>query len=91
MILALSGWLLLANIVTWELFGGDKRRALHGERRIAEATLLQWALLGGTPAAYAARRRFRHKTRKQPFGQRLDLIAMVQAGVALGLAIALAG
>jgi uncharacterized membrane protein YsdA (DUF1294 family) len=43
---------------------------------------------GGTPAAYAARRNFRHKTRKQPFSNTLAMIAMVQVGVVLGLGMA---
>jgi uncharacterized membrane protein YsdA (DUF1294 family) len=49
-------------------------------------TLLALALFGGSPGALWARRRFRHKTRKQPFATQLDLIAMVHAGLAIGLA-----
>ncbi|MHA6723881.1 DUF1294 domain-containing protein [Sphingomonas sp. RS2018] len=78
--------LLLLNAVTFACFGADKRRAESGMRRIAEADLLKLAFLGGTPAAYLARRHFRHKTRKQPFSTHLALIAMVQAGVGGGLA-----
>lgn len=74
------------NLLTIFSFDVDKRAALHGERRTPESTLLWLAALGGTPAAYWARRRYRHKTRKQPFSLRLHLIAMVQAGIALGLA-----
>ena len=36
------------------------------------------ALLGGTVGALVARRRLRHKTRKQPFAALLFLIAGVQ-------------
>jgi hypothetical protein len=35
--------------------------------------------LRGTPAAYAVRRTWRHKTRKQPFKGRLHAIAAAQA------------
>ena len=37
--------------------------------------------LGGSPAAFAARHLFRHKTRKQPFVTLLWLIALLQLGV----------
>ncbi len=85
---AVVGWIAFVNIVTLWRFRHDKRCAIHGLRRVPESDLLRCALLGGTPAAYAARRIYRHKTRKQPFGMRLDLIAMMQAGVTLGLGIA---
>jgi uncharacterized membrane protein YsdA (DUF1294 family) len=74
------------NLLTIFAFALDKRRAIHGGWRVRESTLLGLALLGGSPGAIWARRRFRHKTRKRPFTTRLDVIAMVQAGVALGLA-----
>lgn len=81
--------LLVINVVTFLRFGIDKRRAIAGTRRVPEADLLGLAMIGGTPAAYAARRYFRHKTRKQPFSTLLAAIAMVQAGLLGGLAIAL--
>lgn len=85
---ALAAALILSNAMVVAAFAEDKRRALAGEWRISEANLLWLAALGATPGAYWARRRFRHKTRKQPFGRRLDAILVVQAGVALGLAAA---
>ena len=36
------------------------------------------ALVGGSPGAYAGRRLFRHKTRKQPFSSELHGIAIFQ-------------
>jgi uncharacterized membrane protein YsdA (DUF1294 family) len=77
--------LALINLATFAAFAIDKRRARLRERRIAESTLLQFALLGGSPGAYAGRRVFRHKTRKQPFVAQLHTIAVLQlaaAGVA---------
>ena len=59
-------------------FGGFQRAAEKGRRRIAEETLLRWALLGGRPGAYAGRTLFRHKTRKQPFCRELHRIAILQ-------------
>lgn len=78
-------WLAVINLWTIRQFHADKRRAIAGARRIPEASLLQLALLGGTPGAFLARRLFRHKTRKKPFSTRLMLIAAVQAGVAAAL------
>lgn len=66
-------------------FRQDKRRAAAGLRRVPEAQLLRLALLGGTPGAFAARRLFRHKTRKQPFSTHLALIAAAQLAVAIAL------
>jgi len=78
--------LILLNLFTMLRFWQDKQRAVAGERRISEAHLLSLALIGGSPGALAARRMFRHKTRKQPFSTWLFLIVAVQAGVLIGLA-----
>lgn len=77
----------LVNLLTVLVWHHDKRRAVIGGRRVPEAILLWLARLGGTPAAFLARRWFRHKTRKQPFSTRLWLIAVVQLGVIIGLAM----
>lgn len=78
--------LVAINLLTIFSFAADKRAAINGERRTRESTLLWLAALGGSPAAFWARRRYRHKTRKQPFTLHLQMIATMQAGVALGLA-----
>ena len=69
-----AAWLAGVNAATLGAFGWDKRRARQGGRRVPERTLLGLALAGGSPAALAARRLFRHKTRKQPFGAILHAI-----------------
>lgn len=66
------------NVIAFAAFGIDKARAGAGGWRISEAALLGWALIGGTPGAYAGRALFRHKTRKQPFSGRLFGIAALQ-------------
>lgn len=66
------------NLAAFMAFGIDKMLAEAQRWRIAESTLLTWALLGGTPGAYAARHLFRHKTRKQPFSSNLHTIAGLQ-------------
>ena len=90
---ALAPLLTPANLVTYAAainfaafaaFGIDKMRAEARAWRISEANLLGLALIGGTPGAYAGRRLFRHKTRKQPFSDQLHGIAGFQA---VGLAL----
>ncbi len=70
-------YLAAINGVTWLAFATDKAVAHQGHSRVAESTLLLFALMGGTPAAYGARHKLRHKTRKQPFSTRLHGIALV--------------
>ena len=69
---------VVLNLIAFAAFGIDKAAAENGRRRIAEATLLLWAFIGGTPGAYAGRALFRHKTRKQPFCRELHRIAILQ-------------
>ena len=79
---------LIVNVITVAAFAIDKRRSSTGAWRIPESRLLWFAALGGSPGAFWARGRYRHKTRKQPFVGRLQLIAMIQVGVVAGFAIA---
>lgn len=74
-------YLAAINGVTWLAFATDKAAAQQRHRRVAESTLLLFALMGGTPAAYGARHSLRHKTRKQPFSAQLHTVAALQAGV----------
>lgn len=80
-------WLAAINVAAWIAFAGDKRAATRGAGRTPERTLLLLALLGGSPAAIAAQRILRHKTRKQPFATLLALIALAQ-GAAVAAALA---
>ena len=78
-------WLVVINLWTLRCFRHDKRCAMQGRRRTPEVDLLRLAALGGSPAAFAGRRIYRHKTRKQPFSTRLTVIAMIQIGAVVGL------
>jgi len=80
MLVAALSWIMLVNAWTVLRFWQDKQRAIAGERRIPEADLLGLAMVGGSPGAFAARHFFRHKTRKEPFSTRLQLIAAAQCG-----------
>ena len=78
-------YLAAINGVTWLAFATDKAAAQQGHRRVAESTLLLFALMGGTPAAYGARHSLRHKTRKQPFSGQLHTVAALQIGALIAL------
>lgn len=71
-------WLAVVNALTVLAFWVDKRIAREGGRRVSEANFLTLALAGGSPGAFFARQKFRHKTRKQPFSTVLIMISLVQ-------------
>lgn len=60
-------WLLLASVLTFVIYGGDKMAARKSWRRVPESTLLVLGLAGGWPGAVVGQQLFRHKTQKQPF------------------------
>lgn len=76
--LGIGCWLLGINSLAVIAFHHDKRMAQSGGWRISEQTLLTIALFGGSGGALLARRAFRRKTRKQPFGTQLHLIVGLQ-------------
>jgi uncharacterized membrane protein YsdA (DUF1294 family) len=79
MAMAVFLMLLAVNLWTWLCFALDKGRAVSGGgRRVPERDLLLLALIGGSPAAFAARHMLRHKTMKEPFSTWLKLIAAMQ-------------
>lgn len=88
LVLCLAGYLLLANAMAFAAFALDKRRAMNGDWRIPERTLLTLATLGGWVGAKLAQRRYRHKTRKQPFSTLLNLSVLVLPGLILALWVA---
>lgn len=78
-------WLLLANLLTFLIYGGDKLAARKGWRRVPEATLLLFGALGGWLGALAAQQLFRHKTQKQPFKTWFILSVALNLVAVLGL------
>jgi len=78
----LPGWLaallhmVLVSLITYGLFAWDKRRAIRGDRRIAESNLLLASWLGGAAGGWWAMRSLRHKT-KQPRFRLLVPLALV--------------
>lgn len=71
------GVMAFVNGLTFMMFRIDKERAIQGEWRISETTLLTLAFFGGWLGAKAAQRRFRHKTRKEPFRTMLNAIPVL--------------
>jgi uncharacterized membrane protein YsdA (DUF1294 family) len=82
----LALYVFLINAATYVAFRIDKSRARQGGYRISESTLLTLTFLGGSPAAFFARRQLRHKTLKQPFTAQLFGIAALQIGAVLWMA-----
>ena len=60
---ALAVWLIAINLVTFAVYGIDKRRARRGAWRVPEKTLFLLPLLGGSIGAPLGMRVFRHKTK----------------------------
>lgn len=60
-------YILLINVITFLVFGEDKKRARQKKRRIPERTLLLLALFGGAVGAWIGMYVFHHKTRKLNF------------------------
>jgi uncharacterized membrane protein YsdA (DUF1294 family) len=75
-------YLIAINSITYFAFWIDKQRAWQRGYRIPENDLLFLAVIGGSPAAFFARRHLRHKTKKQPFSAFLLCILGFQIGAA---------
>ena len=67
-------WLIVINIITFAVFGIDKKKAIDGKFRIKELTLFVLSLLGGSLGGFIAMHTFHHKTRKLYFKFGIPLI-----------------
>ncbi len=65
------------SLITFVMFGIDKKRAMNQEWRIKEATLLTMCLLGGSIGGLLGMRTFRHKTKKLKFTIGVPLLLVV--------------
>jgi uncharacterized membrane protein YsdA (DUF1294 family) len=77
--------LVALNVVSFALFGIDKRRARHGTWRISESTLLLSGLISGTIGAWAGIYTFRHKSSKPSFLSKLVLASAIDVVVVVAL------
>lgn len=83
-----SLWIVL-NMVTFCIYGVDKRRAKRNRNRISEGTLVLLAILGGTVGAYLGMTVFHHKTNKKRFRIGIPLVFVVQAALVIALVLTL--
>lgn len=83
---ALEIYLAGINIVTFALYGIDKRRAQKQRWRISERTLLLLPLIGGSVGGLLGMAVFHHKTRHWYFRVGLPVMFFVQAALAVYLA-----
>lgn len=76
-------WLVIINIITFAVFGIDKKKAIDGKFRISEMTLFILSLLGGALGGFIAMHVFHHKTKKWYFKFGIPLIFAVQVALVL--------
>lgn len=82
---ALAVWLIAINLVTFAVYGADKRRARRGAWRVPEKTLFLLPLLGGSVGALLGMRVFHHKTKHWYFVWGVPAILLAQAALAAWL------
>ena len=82
---ALAVWLIVINLVTFAVYGIDKRRARRGAWRVPEKTLFLLPLLGGSIGALLGMRVFRHKTKHWYFVWGVPAILLAQIALAAWL------
>lgn len=71
-------WLIIINIITFAVFGIDKKKAIDGKFRISELTLFVLSILGGSFGGFIAMHTFHHKTKKWYFKFGIPLILIAQ-------------
>ena len=77
----LLAYLVVANLVSFAMFGVDKQRARAGQRRISERALLLSAVVSGTIGAWVGMSVFRHKTAKRSFQMKMVAVTAVDVAV----------
>ena len=82
---ALAVWLIAINLVTFAVYGIDKRRARRGAWRVPEKALFLLPLLGGSIGALLGMRVFRHKTKHWYFVWGVPAILLAQIALAVWL------
>lgn len=74
-------YLFAINLITFLVYGEDKRRAKCGAWRISENMLIGLAAAGGSVGAYIGMQCFRHKTKHMKFVVGIPVIFLIQAGI----------
>lgn len=76
--LLLAAWMAAISVILFFMMGSDKKRAKSSARRIPEARLSFFALIGGAIGGTIAMRVFRHKTKHWYFAIGFPIIAVAQ-------------
>lgn len=76
-------WLAVINLLTFIVYGADKRRARKGKWRVPEKTLFLLPLLGGSIGALLGMRVFHHKTKHWYFVWGIPAILLAQIALAV--------
>ena len=74
-------YLIVINVVTFLVYGIDKWKAKQGSWRISEATLLMFAVIGGSIGALLGMKVWHHKTLHKKFKYGRPLILLTQIAV----------
>jgi len=74
-------WLVAVNVFGFALYGADKLFAKRQWRRVSEADLLLYTVVGGTLGTWLGMRAFRHKTRKQSFRRSFAIVVAIQGAL----------
>ena len=77
------------NLMAYRVFADDKQRAIRKDQRTPEVTLLWWARIGGWFGAKYAQQKLRHKSYKEPFRSRLNIIGMVHSMTVVAIILTL--
>jgi uncharacterized membrane protein YsdA (DUF1294 family) len=83
----LALYLAAINALTFAAFAVDKRRAVRGQWRVSERSLLMMAAGGGWVGALLGQFVLRHKTRKEPFRTRLYIIIAIEVAALTAIAL----
>lgn len=75
-------YLIVANVVTFFMYGVDKWKAKRSKWRIREAALLLLAALGGSIGAWLGMHVWHHKTMHKKFKYGIPLIIILQVAIA---------
>ena len=76
-------WLAVINLLTFIVYGADKRRARKGKWRVPEKTLFLLPLLGGSIGALLGMRVFHHKTKHWYFVWGIPAILLARIALAV--------
>ncbi|MGY8768115.1 MAG: DUF1294 domain-containing protein [Pirellulales bacterium] len=90
MYLVLLAYLVLVavlSLITFVMYGYDKRQAVNDGRRISEKNLHLFSFFGGWPGALAGQKFFRHKTQKTSFQITFWVLLVVHVSLVLGTVI----